>query len=422
MLKSLVLKKKLEQLRNDLTPINTELEDIQKRESELAKDIETREELTDEEMEAVEEEVDGNEKKKEELVEKKKELEEEIKEIEDELKELEDKSDEVVKSDNHDNEERKQIKKINIRGGANMKMERREQLRQLVQVEENRNFFEDVTNLVLRQSTELKGKELLIPKEVMALINHEVIGYGELIKHVNKINVNGESRIVFNAGTPKLFWTEQCESLKEAVLGEMKSIELDGFKLGGYVFLCKAFVEDAIIDVADYIIKKFAEAIAIALDEAIIKGRGASEKEPEGILTALASDEEKQAKDLVSLLTIVGDLNPRAKNVKLVVNNKTYRSRIMPETYGKDSNGRIVYGLGQTLPDGTQIVISEAMENDKFILGDFKQYVLAERKGMTFDTSDQVRWIEEEIGYKTSGRYDGKVTDKTYFIKGALGE
>ena len=41
---------------------------------------------------------------------------------------------------------------------------------------------------------------------------------------------------------------------------------------------------------------------------------------------------------------------------------------------------------------------------------------------MTFDTSDQVRWIEEQIGYKTSGRYDGKVTDKSYFIKGAFSE
>lgn len=422
MLKSLVLKKKLEQLRNDLTPINTELEDITKRESELAKDIETREELTDEEMEVIEEEVDGNEKKKEELLEKKKELEDQIKEIEDELKELEDKSDEVVKNDNKETEERNQIKEKNIRGGANMKMERREQLRQLVQVEENRNFFEDVTNLILRDTTELKGKELLIPKEVMSLINQEVVGYGELVNHVNKITLNGEGRIVFNAGTPKLFWTEQCESLKEAVLGEINEIELDGFKLGGYVFLCKAFVEDAIIDVADYVVKEFAQAIAIALDEAIINGKGASAKEPEGILTALASDEEKQVKDLLGLLGAVGELNSRAKNVKLVVNRATYYSRILPETYGKDSNGKIVYGLDQKLPDGTQVVISEAVANDKFVLGDFKQYVLAERKGMTFDTSDQVRWIEEQIGYKTSGRYDGKVTDKTYFIKGALGE
>lgn len=420
MLKELLLRKKLEAFNNSLEELTEKIDEIKKREEELAEDIRnSTEELSDEDKKVIEDEADSIEKQKEELENKKKELEAQIEEVNQAIKELEDKKDVV----NEYEEEKREVKNtsINTREGLGMNLERREQLRQLVQNEENRQFFGRIKDLVMREdpkTTTLTGKELLIPKEVMAAINQEIIGYGEVIKLVHRIQIKGETRIVFNAGTPKLFWTEKCASLKEATLGEFREIELDNFKLGGYVFLCKAFIEDAIIDIADYVIKEFAKAIAIALDEAIINGEGAESKQPEGILTVV--EDSTNVSNLVQVLGLVGTLNPVSKNITLVTNRKTYYSNILPETYGKNAQGKIVYGLGQTLPDGTKIVISEAVKGEgEFIIGDFYQgYKLGERMGMQFDTSDQVRWIEEQIGYKTSGRYDGKVADKTFFVRG----
>lgn len=302
-----------------------------------------------------------------------------------------------------------------------MNLERRERIKVLVQNEENRKFFDEVRSLVLRtEPTTLTGNELLVPEEVLTFINQDIVGYGELIKEVDIIPIKGNARLIFNAGTPKLFWTEKCASLQEVTLGSFKQIELDNYKLGGYVFLCKSFIEDSIIDVADYLIKEFAKAGAIALEDAIVNGKGSGSKEPEGILTALTLDEEVQAKSILDVLTAIGGLNPSAKNIILVVNRATYYKHVLPETFGKDSKGKIVYGLGQTLPDGTKVKISESLQNEKFIIGDFKNYKLGARKEMKFESSDQVRWIEDQIGYKVSGRYDGKVADKSYFKKGAF--
>lgn len=424
MLRKLLLRKRIEEINNKLAEITSRQKTIKEEETKLVEEIEnSTEEMTDEERVAVTDEADKFEKEKQELLDKKKELEKELEEINQELKELEEKDNEVVGDDEKDvvteTSERKLRTKLQI-GGNNMKHERREQLRQLIANDNNKKFFDEVRELVMRAETTLTGKELLIPKDVVTAINQEIIGYGNVIKLVHRIPIKGNTRIVFNAGTPKLFWTEKCASLQEATLGELKEIELDNFKLGGYVFLCKAFVEDAVIDIADYIIKEFAKAIAIALDEAIINGEGSEQKQPEGITKVVTDLEVKNVSNLVQVLGLVGTLDPRAKNIALVTNRATYYSRILPETYGKDSKGKIVYGLGQTLPDGTKIVISEAVKKaDEFIIGDFYNgYKLGERKGMTFDSSDQVRWIEEQIGYKTSGRYDGKVAGKEFFVRG----
>ena len=69
------------------------------------------------------------------------------------------------------------------------------------------------------------------------------------------------------------------------------------------------------------------------------------------------------------------------------------------------------------LPDGTKIEYSKAVPEGEILCGYFKEYKLPIRSEMIFDSTDQVRWIEEEIGYKISGRADGKMTDKKYFTR-----
>lgn len=429
MLRQLVLRRNLGVKEKALEEIKLREQKIEVTEKELATEIEEREEITDEEQEVIETKIEEIEAEKAELLEKKSKLEEEINQINEELNSLNEKISNTEENRNaltDKTEDRsKKIKERDFRGGY-MKLERREQIRRILQKEENMRFFENISNLMTRavEATTFTGKELLLPEEVMAFIDQEIYGYGEVVKLVNTVNLKGKARVIVNGGTPKLFWTEKCEPLKEATIGTLEQIELDNFKLGGYVFLCKAFVEDAIIDVASYVMKEFAQAIAAALDEAILKGKGTAEKQPEGIITKLTADssDDIEVKSILQLLGVVGGLNPKSKNVTLVVNRATYYSRILTETYGKDTNGNLVYGLGQTLPDGTKVVISEVLEKDQFVLGDFKKYILGKRKEMTFDTSDQVRWIEEQIGYKTSGRYDGKVVDSSYFVKGTFAD
>lgn len=434
-LKILMLKKKLEERKAKLEKVNENIEEFKTREVELEETInELDENSTDEEHEVVNEEIDKLEGEKKEKLEEKKNLEDEIEEIEKSMSELEEDTveEETEETNKERNEEKKQVEK---RGGyMNLSnMNTRQRVGRILEKDENVEFFRNVTNLYFKREAALAGLNkdtagLMIPDDVYYEINQRIGDYGSLYNIVRKLNLVGKARIIMNAGTPKMYWTEKCEPLKETTLGELNSVELDNFKLGGYLFLCESFVQDVnenkhhSITIADYIINEFAKAIAEALDEAIYNGKGASEKQPEGITSAVKTT--KKVTSILELLGVIGGIdvsfyehNAPQGTITVAANRKTLYEWIYPETWGKDSNGKLVYGMGNTLPDGTRIITSNVIPDDEIVVGDFNQYILGIRKDMTFDTNDRLQWIEENIGYKIRGRYDGKVINPKAFAR-----
>lgn len=434
-LKILMLKKKLEERKAKLEKVNENLEEFKKREAELEETInELDENSTDEEHEVVNEEIEKLEGEKKEKLEEKKNLEDEIEEIEKSMSELEEDTveEETEETNKERNIEKKQVEK---RGGyMNLSnMNTRQRVGRILEKDENVEFFRNVTNLYFKREAALAGLNkdtagLMIPDDVYYEINQRIGDYGSLYNIVRKLNLIGKARIIMNAGTPKMYWTEKCEPLKETTLGELNSVELDNFKLGGYLFLCESFVQDVnenkhhSITIADYIINEFAKAIAEALDEAIYNGKGASEKQPEGITSAVKTT--KKVTSILELLGVIGGIdvsfyehNAPQGTITVAANRKTLYEWIYPETWGKDSNGKLVYGMGNTLPDGTRIITSNVIPDDEIVVGDFNQYILGIRKDMTFDTNDRLQWIEENIGYKIRGRYDGKVINPKAFAR-----
>ena len=434
-LKILMLKKRLEERKAKLEKVNENLEEFKTREAELEETInELDENSTDEEHEVVNEEIDKLEGEKKEKLEEKKNLEDEIEEIEKSMSELEEDTveEETEETNEERNEEKKQVEK---RGGyMNLSnMNTRQRVGKILEKDENVEFFRNVTNLYFKREAALAGLNkdtagLMIPDDVYYEINQRIGDYGSLYNIVRKLNLVGKARIIMNAGTPKMYWTEKCEPLKETTLGELNSVELDNFKLGGYLFLCESFVQDVnenkhhSITIADYIMNEFAKAIAEALDEAIYNGKGAAEKQPEGITSAVKTT--KKVTSILELLGVIGGIdvlfyehNAPQGTITVAANRKTLYEWIYPETWGKDSNGKLVYGMGNTLPDGTRIITSNVIPDDEIVVGDFNQYILGIRKDMTFDTNDRLQWIEENIGYKIRGRYDGKVINPKAFAR-----
>ena len=434
-LKILMLRKKLEERKARLKEVDEELEDVKKREDELEEAInELDENSTDEEHSTVSDSIDELEKEKEEKVKKKKDLEDEIADIEKNMAEMEE--DTVVDEEDEESEVREAEKKIVQRRDIGMdlsKMNTRERVGRILEREENVKFFNDLGNLYFKREAALAGMTtetagLMVPDDVYYEINQRIGDYGSLYNVVRKLQLVGKARIIMNAGTPKMYWTEKCEPLKETTLGELQAVELDNFKLGGYLFLCQSFVEDVndnrhhSITIANYIMNEFAKAIAEALDRAIYEGKGASEKEPEGIKTVVKTT--KKVTSILELLGIIGSIdvgfyehNAPQGTITVAGNRSTLYQWIYPETWGKDSNGKLVYGMGNTLPDGTRIITSNVIPDGEIVVGDFNQYILGVRKDMVFDTNDRLQWIEENIGYKIRGRYDGKVINPKAFAR-----
>lgn len=436
-LKILMLRKKLEERKAKLGEVETELSELKKREDELEEAInELDENSSEEEHNTVSDSIDELEKEKEEKLKEKKDLEDEIADIEKNMAEMEEDTLVDEEENEEENENRKNEKK-NIQRRENImdltNMTTRERVGKILERDENINFFNDVTNLYFKREAALAGMTkdtagLMIPDDVYYEINQRIGDYGSLYNIVRKLNLVGKARIIMNAGTPKMYWTEKCEPLKKTTLGELQAVELDNFKLGGYLFLCESFVQDVnenkhhSITIANYIINEFAKAIAEALDKAIYEGKGASEKEPEGIKNAIKNT--KKVTNILELLGVIGSIdvgfyehNAPQGSITVAANRSTLYQFIYPETWGKDSNGKLVYGMGNTLPDGTRIITSNVIPDGEVIVGDFNQYILGVRKDMTFDTNDRLQWIEENIGYKIRGRYDGKVINPKAFAR-----
>lgn len=434
-LRILLLRKKLEERKNKLGLIEEEIKDIEKREDETAQAIDDIDESTSEEdAKTVEEIVEGLEKEKADKAQEKTQLEKEIEEIEKEISDIEEDNEEETETKK--GEERKNEKKEVLTRGLSMNFENmntRERVGQILdRSEENRKFFRDVVDLYFNRAalagmtTETAG--FMVPDDVYYEISQRIGEYGSLYNVVRKLELVGKARIIMNAGTPTMYWTEKCEPLKEVTLGELNAIELDNYKLGGYLFLCESFVQDVNenrhhnITIANYIMNEFAKAIAEALDKAIYEGKGAAEKEPEGICSVIKTT--KSVSNILEVLGYIGELdtqfyehNAKDGTITMVANRKTLYKWIYPETWGKDSNGRFVYGMGNNLPDGTRILLSNVIKDDEVVVGDFNQYILGERKDMAFDTNDRLQWIEENIGYKIRGRYDGKVANPKAFVR-----
>ena len=435
-LRVLLLRKKLEERKNKLGLIEEEIKDIEKREDETAQAIDEIDESTSEEdAKTVEEIVEGLEKEKADKVGEKTQLEKEIEEIEKEISDIEE-DNEDNEDETEEGEERKKEKKEVLTRGLEMNfdnMSTRERVGQILdRSEENRKFFRDVVDLYFNRAalagmtTETAG--FMVPDDVYYEISQRIGEYGSLYNIVRKLELVGKARIIMNAGTPTMYWTEKCEPLKEVTLGELNAIELDNYKLGGYLFLCESFVQDVNenrhhnITIANYIMNEFAKAIAEALDKAIYEGKGAAAKEPEGICSVIKTT--KTVSNILEVLGHIGELdtqfyehNAKEGTITLVANRKTLYKCIYPETWGKDSNGKFVYGMGNNLPDGTRILLSNVIKDDEVVIGDFNQYILGERKDMAFDTNDRLQWIEENIGYKIRGRYDGKVANPKAFVR-----
>ena len=137
---------------------------------------------------------------------------------------------------------------------------------------------EDVTNFLQRvramraEQRAVTGAELGIPKVILGLIRENIDKYSKLKKHVTVRQIAGEGRVLVSGPIPEAVWTGMCETLNELDLS-FTQVELEGFKVGGVIYVCNALMKDTDIALATEIINAIGQAIGLALDKAILYGK-----------------------------------------------------------------------------------------------------------------------------------------------------
>ncbi|MCM1273199.1 MAG: phage major capsid protein [Clostridium sp.] len=430
MLKTIMLRKKLDETSKKLEQARNREKNLTTREKELEAAIE--EASTDEEQEAVNQAVEEYEQEKAANADEMKNLEREITETEAELAELEAKQ-RQSETDKKPMEEAKReggIKKMTTRKKFfGMTAQERDAF---IQREDVHTFLERVRTLG-KENRAITGAELTIPTVVLELLRENIEEYSKLYKHVNVQSVPGKARQNIMGTVPEAVWTEMCATLNELSLS-FNDVEVDGYKVGGYFVICNSILKDSDINLAEVIITALGQAIGRALDKAIVYGKGT--KMPLGIVTRLMQtskpegypDTAREWKDLSksnavkiaasstgvklyqSIITASGAAKSKySKGNKFWAMNETTKTKLIAEALSFNAAGAIATGLDNTMPIvGGNIETLDFMQDDVIVGGYGDLYLLAEREGVTMAQSEHVRFIEDQMVYKATARYDGK--------------
>lgn len=423
-LRALMLNKQIREKKKELEELRKN--GFEEREAALEKAIE--EANTDEERSAVEEAIETFEAEKKTNDEAISELERSIAALEEDLAKIEEEPAEPEKI-----EERKDEKIMNTREFFKMNAQERDAF---FAREDVKTYLGEIRSALRHEKREITNVALTIPEVFLGLIRENVTEYSKLYKHVAVRRVAGDGRVLIMGTVPEAIWTDCCANLNELTIG-FNDLEMACWKVGGYFAICNANAEDSDIDLASEVLNALGQAIGLALDKAILYGRNATttQKMPQGIVSRLVQTEEPtgypatarawvdlhttnvktiantyQGEALFQQLALAsGAAKGRySRGEKVWIMNETTYTALVAAAMSIDASGAIVSGVNGVMPViGGVIEVLSFIPDNVVIGGYFDLYVLAERAGSRFASSEHVRFLQDQTVYKGVARYDG---------------
>lgn len=437
-LKTLLMRKKADEKKNQLKELRELIPDFEKREAELEEAIGEAE--TEEDQAAVEEEIEKFTQEKEEKEAEIDRLEEEIAEIEAEIEKLERKKPEIENKREMIIEGGKMEMNIGVNIRALPKNVRAvdalpETVRnEIVQKEDVKEFLSRLRECG-KTKRSISGAELNIPVVLLDLISENMFRYSKLVNRVRVRNVAGEARQTIAGTVPEAVWTEMCGAINELDF-VFNQITLDGYKVAGYVPVCNSILEDTDdINLASWIVEMLSESIGLAKDKAILYGKGAANNMPMGIVTRLAQTTAPagypaSAPEWVDLSTtnikqIASNLTgaefwaalmlatgntytPYARgNMFWAMNSKTLAT-LKSKAITFTASGDVVANVYDTLPIITgDVDVLEFMPDGDIVGGYGDLYLWAQRGDLAIDESMHVQFIQDNTVFRGKERADG---------------
>ena len=330
----------------------------------------------------------------------------------------------AVKEPVEDNTTRKDVyvmPTFKIRAINNMTAEQRDAF---ASAEYNKKFAEQI-----RALTATPNANVMVPREDLPMLYDTVERYSKLIKHVNKKSVKGQARQRVFGAIPEAVWTEMSGNINELALSADGTVEIDGYKVAGFVPVDNWLLHDNDVELIDAVLDSLAQAVAKGVDKAIPFGTGSHM--PRGFVTAILSDEALAATNKIdipasstglklfqALLKASGNAQENYSDGEMfwAMNSKTYKA-LVAEALSINAAGAIVSGMGKEMP-----VIGGAVEQlsflpDNVIVGGYGSlYLLGEREGCTIAASGEARFTADQTVYRAIARYDGKPVKPEGFV------
>lgn len=430
-LKALLLKKRIDNKRKALDALRQKDDEFKTREAQLTQSIEEVE--NEEQREPVEEEINAFTKEKAEHDQAIGELEREIADLENDLV-AEEAAQDTTPPENPAPAENERKDEKHMTREKIPQMTLRDRLAEIVERDDSKDFLTTVRDAISNKRA-ISNVGVLIPDVYLPMIRTEIARSSRLLRFVQVRNLSGDALLNIAGTIPEAVWTDCCANLNEISLG-FNQIEAGCHKVGAYMAICNATLEDANIDLAAEIVSALGTAIAKALDKAILFGTGV--KMPLGIMTRLA--QQSQPADWGALAPAWTDLHstnvvtlnidgssgaaffqalieklalakPKTTNEGLfwVMNRKTHL-HILAKALAFNAQAALVASTDLfPIIGGTIVEFEDDEIPDNWIAGGFgANYLLIERAGVRFANSDIPMFLQDQTLFKATARYDGK--------------
>lgn len=299
-----------------------------------------------------------------------------------------------------------------------------------------KSFLQRIRSMAAVGTRSARGAELTIPTEVLDILRDNLNQYSKLITKVRLRTVSGHARQNIIGKVPEGVWMEMAGALNNLEF-RITDIETDGFKVGGFIPIDNYVLADSDVALGEEIMYMLGQAIGYALDKAIVFGLGPNSKMPVGIVTRLAQTQQPvywgqnqgdwtdlhssnvmqlnlAALDgvafFIPFLTALAKAKPTfSTDGKIWIMNDATRQDILIRALSFNANAALMSGIENTMPVvGGEIITLEFMPDHMVVGGYGDEYLLVERDGGTFASSDAPLFIQDKTVFKGTARYDGQ--------------
>lgn len=307
-----------------------------------------------------------------------------------------------------------------------------------------KSFLQRIRSMAAVGTRSARGAELTIPTEVLDILRDNLNQYSKLITKVRLRTVSGHARQNIIGKVPEGVWMEMAGALNNLEF-RITDIETDGFKVGGFIPIDNYILADSDVALGEEIMYMLGQAIGYALDKAIVFGLGPTSKMPVGYVTRLAQTQQPvywgqnqgDWTDLhssnvlqlnlaaqegiaffVPFLTACAKAKPTfTTDGKIWVMNDATRQDILIRALAFNANAALMSGIENTMPVvGGEIITLEFMPDHMVAGGYGGEYLLVERDGGTFASSDAPLFIQDKTVFKGTARYDGQPASGEAFM------
>lgn len=304
----------------------------------------------------------------------------------------------------------------------------RERLLREAETEEGKAFIASV-----RALRAVNGSSVIVPSVSVGTLHKVVEEKSKLYKYVNHKSVKGTARQRIVGDAPEAVWTEMTGKLNELGI-TFNQIEVDGYKVGGFIPVSNSLLEDNDANLYAEIITMLGQSIGYALDKAILFGTGT--KMPLGIATRLAaktaprslganapaytdlsathigkltSASATEVKQYQELVKVLGTAKSKyGVGGKFWAMNETTWANLQAMLLTINAAGAVVTGASTKLPIiGGDVVLLDFVPDNAIVGGFGGLYLLAERAGTQIAKSEHAQFVEDNTVFKGTARYDG---------------